>query len=142
MDVAMKKKTRKKSDFAKAMRAAGVTNRFFRHLTMKMQLDELEGYVATVERAFKEQLEREEKESKQPPEGLTYEQMEAFYHEQSNLYYSLDHAFPSLVRRTAFIHLYSILEQGLIFLCDCALEHGKLSESHSDNKSDKGIFKA
>ncbi|MEQ8789458.1 MAG: hypothetical protein RIC55_24400 [Pirellulaceae bacterium] len=132
----------KKGEFAAAMRRAGATNKMWRRVTMKMQLDELEGYVETVERAFKEQLEREEKEPKEPPDGLSHEEFEAFYHEQSNIHFSLGNAFPSLVRRTAFIHLYSILEKGLIFLCDCAYEHGKLPESHADNKSDKGIFKA
>jgi hypothetical protein len=138
----MKKKPAKKSDCAKRLRDAGITNRLIRRVTMKMQLGELEGYVETVERAFKEQLEREEREPKQPPAGLSEEELGAFYHEQSDIYHSLTHAFPSLVRQTAFIHLYSILEKGLIFLCDCAYKHGGLPEPHAANKKDKGIFKA
>lgn len=132
----------KKSEFSAAMRRTGVTNKLFRRVTMKMQLDELEGYVETVERAFQEQLEREEKEPKEPPDGLSHEELESFYHEQSRIHFSLGNAFPSLVRRTAFIHLYSILEKGLLFLCDCTYEYGHLPESHADNKSDKGVFKA
>ncbi len=50
----------KKSGVVKRLREAGITNRLMGRVTMKMQLDELEGYVETVERAFKEQLEREE----------------------------------------------------------------------------------
>ena len=129
----------KKDELAVAMRKAGVTNKLLRRVTMKMQLDELEGYVETVERAFNEQQLREDKE---PPDGLSHEEFEAFYREQSNTHFSLGTAFPNLVRRTAFIHLYSILEKGLLFLCDCAYKHGKLPESHADNRSDKGIFKA
>lgn len=132
----------KEGEFAAAMRRAGITNRLMRRVTMKMQLDELEGYVETVERAFKEQLEREEKAPKQPPDDLSHEELEAFYDSQSNIHFSLGNAFPSLVRRTAFIHLYSILEKGLLLLCDCAYAHGKLPEPHADNKRDKGIFKA
>ena len=138
----MKRKAAKKSDFARRLRDAGLTNRLHRRVTMKMELDELEGYVETVEHAFKEQLEREEREPKQPPAGLSEEELEAFYHGQSNIYYSLDHAFPSLVRQTAFIHLYSILERELISLCHCAYEHGGLPESHAANQKDKGIVEA
>ena len=126
----------KKGEFGSAMR------RTWRRAIMTVRLDELERYVDTVEHAFKEQLERKEKEPVDPPHGLSPDEFEEFYNEQSNIQYSLGNAFPSLVRRTAFIHLYSILEKSLLFLCDCAYEQGPLSESHADNMRDKGIFKA
>jgi|GEM_PF-2653032 hypothetical protein len=132
----------KKSGVVKRLREAGITNRLMRRVTMKMQLDELEGYVETVERAFKEQLEREENQPKETPLGLAEDEVDAFYHEHSNIYHSLNHAFPSLVRQTAFIHLYCILEKGLIILCDCTHKYGGLHESHTANRKDRGIFKA
>ena len=49
-----------------------------------------------------------------PPSGLSQEELEAFYHEESQAYFSLSNAFPALVRQTAFVYLYSILEKGTV----------------------------
>lgn len=132
----------KTSDFLQVLSEVGSTNRLFLQATMEMQIDELKDYIVAVERAFEERSERETKEPKQPPAGLSEDEYEIFYQKQSRIYYSFKNAFPRLVRRTAFIHLYSILEQRLIFLCDCVYKRGHLSVPHSANTKDKGIVKA
>jgi hypothetical protein len=114
----------KKSEFASKLREAGVTNRLMRRVTMKMQLDEIEGFVAMVERGFKTQLKVSERKWKRQPKGLSNDELEEYFNKLSMECFSLDNAFPSMIRQTSFIYLYSVLEKGLMFLCDCAHKHG------------------
>ncbi len=130
----------KKSEFATRLRAAGLTNRLMRSVTMKMQLDEIECFVATVERGFKSQLKVSERKWKRQPKGLSNDELQDFFNKLSQECFSLDSAFPSLVRQTSFIYLYSVLEKALMCLCSCAHQHGNLPEAPEIHKG-KGIRK-
>lgn len=132
----------KTAEFSRRLREAGLTNRHMRRVTMKMQLDEIEGFVATVERAFESQLKFAERKWKRQPKGLSHDELDDYFNKLSKECFSLESAFPSLIRQTAFVYLYSVLEKGLLFLCECAHTHGKLQEAPSANRKDKGIKKA
>jgi len=131
----------KKTEFATKLREAGPTSRLIRKVTMKMQLDEIEGFVATVERGFKSQLKVAEQMWKRQPKGLSNDELEEYFSKLSQECFSLDSAFPTLVRQTSFIYVYSVLEKALMFLCECAHKHGNLPEAPKDQKG-KGIKKA
>ncbi|HUS12223.1 MAG TPA: hypothetical protein VMZ30_17285 [Pyrinomonadaceae bacterium] len=87
-------------------------------------LDELKGYVQTVEDALEKQLvyfgnggSKEEN-----PEGV----------------HRFAVRFPSLIRCTAFVHLYSLLECSLVNLCGHVRKFGSFRESVNDtNKKQK-----
>ncbi len=131
----------KKNEFATKLREAGVTNRLMRRVSMKMQLDEIEGFVAAAERGFKTQLKVSERRWKRQPKGLSNDELEDYFNKLSMECFSLDNAFPSMIRQTSFIYLYSVLEKGLMFLCDCAHAHGNLPVAPENHKG-KGIRKA
>ncbi|MBA4032001.1 MAG: hypothetical protein C0478_14075 [Planctomyces sp.] len=114
----------KATDFATRMRDIGVTNRMWRQIVLKRELDELKKYIDTVEAAFSEQLKREETEPQRPSHVASNEAQERFYEEQSQILHSLNTSFPALVRQAAFIRLYSDLERSLTSLCDCVDRHG------------------
>ncbi len=130
-----------KTQFASKLRAAGLTNRLLRKVAMKLQLEEIEGFVATVERGFKSQLKVAERMWKRQPEGLSNEDIEKYFSNLSQECFSLDSAFPSLVRQTSFVYVYSVLEKALVSLCECAHKHGNLPHAPEEHKG-KGIKKA
>ena len=109
----MKKKTLKKGGFAETMKRAGLTNRLMRRVTMRLQLDEVQRFVTTIEAAFKKELKASEKRWAQTPKELDDDQLDVYFNKLAREQSSLKMRFPDLIRRTTFIHLYSIFEKSL-----------------------------
>src|SRR5262245_47803042 len=91
----------------------------WRKVTMKMQLDDLQAFIRTVENTFKKQAKASEKKWDRPaPKRLSNDKLEDYYQQLSREVFWLSTEFPSLVRQTTFIYLYSALEKALAKLCE------------------------
>ncbi len=124
------------------MKISSDLGRAFTRVQMKMQLEELEGFIKSVESAFKKQLKASERKWDKAPEGLDDDELEAYYHKCTMDAHSFRSGFPDLVRRTTFIHLYSVLEKALLRLCESLHDRAPNLASPSENRKDKGIVKA
>ncbi len=68
------------------------------------------------------------------------DELEDYSQKLSQGCFSIDIAFPNLIRQTSFIYLFSVLEKVLMFFVDCAHKNGKLPETPG-NHNGKGSSK-
>jgi len=123
------------------MKVPGITKTWWR-VQVKSQLEELLGYVQLIEKGFASRLKRAEKRPFQVPKRFKNEAaVDRYYRDRSNELHALSKEFPSLVRRTAFLHLYSILEKRLLLICEGVHRDQPHLQPLSADKN-KGIVKA
>jgi hypothetical protein len=126
-----------------SMKIPGLTTKVWYRVNLKMRLDDLQGFIHTVEMGFrKQQKVADTKWKRSAPKGLSNEQLEEYYEQLSREGFLLSTEFPALVRRTAFVHLYSIFEKALVRLCERVHECNRRLASPSADKKNKGIHKA
>lgn len=114
-----------------------VLERFFDH-----ELNELQQYVDTIEGALKQRYYEFEDDIERRTEKMSEEQKNDYLELLTDDAFQLIDRFPSMVRKTAFVFLYGLLEHTLLHLCGHVKKYGKFKVSATDRGQHKGITAA
>ena len=96
---------------------------------ISIDLDNLQGYVDTLEQALVIQKKKFEEQVDQQAAEMEEEIRDEFYEYHSDEHWRLSDVFPSTLRSSVFVASYSILERYMVDICERECKKQKLEES-------------
>lgn len=120
----------------------GMNMRFLLDHVFNDELNDLKDYVETIEGALRQKWDEFGDDIGRKTAGMTEDQKNEYIEYLTDDAFQLYDRFPSMVRKTAFVFLYGLLEHTLLNLCGHVKKYGRFKESATGRGKDKGIAAA